>query len=1637
MYQITSEIEAALNLTSPQQKWELNKNAIASLKNGDRDLDALAKFNGWGAIHEIFDENKNGWCSTARKELKELLGDSEYAKASNSIVNAHYTSPNIARVIWQIVQKLGFQSGRIIDPCCGTGIFFGTMPITIAENSKLYGVELDAIPSQITSMLYPEASVYNRGFEQTDFPDNYFDLAISNIPFGSYRLHDPKHNHLQANIHNYFLAKLSDLVRPGGLITVINSTYTLDAKSSKFRTWLGNKLKLIEAIRLPNNTFENIARTEVTTDILVFQKVSSPSESNIAQWCFTKEIKVNGELVQLNQIYRKHQDSMLGKPSINKLYGNGFSLAPVDNINVQEKLEELTNKIEPQYSSTKLPESIIVPEELQSSKLGTFVKYLGSYYKREAKTIVKVDEENSGMIDEFLELHSILKSTINAQNTGIDIKLWQKKLLKQYETFINSYGKLNSKQNIQLLGSDPRYYIVRTLEKGGGIIDIFYKKLCKSYSPPFIANNLDEAISHSINYKGKLDFEFICNLLKWDYQKLIDELVAKDVIYLNSQNNQWENKDEYLSGNIYAKLKIARYCDIERNIQALKAARPIPLLPPTNHETIFKCLENLDFNWNELDAKAQEKILSQHLKAELGTSFVATKFYSQFALEVMGIKVKITYFSTQSTSAYQVDGSSKDLEKYGTPHRDSSKILNYALNNQDPIVSIYHNEEYNKAASDEATIVARGKIEALKLAWNQWVWSCESRSIEIAVHFNTHINVFTPRKYDGSYLTLIGSNPNIKLRTQQKNAIARILASRTTFVGHEVGLGKTFILIASAMEARRLGIARKPPVLVVLNGTEQQIYKDWKLLYPLANVFVPKSFNKDGRKLFTAALATSEFDGAIITHSQFFSLTVGAEYKIAYIEQEKEILQKWLSEEGNNNKRIKSALNRLSSRINEIIESDRKDNHIEFADLCDFLLFDEIDVAKNLYAPTKMGNVRGIQSRHSQRATDTYLKALYVQGNLFYASTKYKGKFVGASGTIISNSLVEIFTWQRFFQLDRLQELGIDNLDAWISQFAKPVTGIELSSRGTYKSITRLKQFNNMVVLKRIVSEFLDICTFDMVKDLCEIERPQAQYIEVISTPSKAQLSYLNNCLDRAKAIEERKVEPSEDNYLKLTGDLTKAALWMRLLGNSEPEPIDSKLHKCIWNVWKIWKATTSIKSTQVIFCDLSTPKPGRYCVYNYLKDFLVALGIPQSQITFIHDWNKNKRNELYQLVDEGKIRIVIANTHKGGVGVNIHRRGLIAAHQIQCPWRERDVTQQEGRLIRQGNGSILGTTLKRCYIFRYVTERLDAFRWQTIAYKQKMTWQFMNGEEINELEDIDKVVLDFQQISLMATGNSLLQEKAQLQDEAAKLQVLKVNHDRTQLQIKSQIKDYQREVSNEQTRFKAIESDIKRIQQLNSKDKPATKLAIHEAVNIAYKSKRVSKQYVTNYRSFDVNCRYCPVQKKVIIGLIGDAQYSITKSRNDNPIELINGFIDNLSDYRNEIQNSINNKINELTRLSKIAGEPFEFENKLQEIWNRINKIDLEIQSQQQAIVANNNSSNAETNDINDDNLEEENTTIDENIIIPKELVKAIKTIEDNPQWLQQITRDANDIKPTSKKMEIETPKQIQINNSKQLALF
>ncbi|MEO0970687.1 MAG: helicase-related protein, partial [Cyanobacteria bacterium J06639_18] len=767
---------------------------------------------------------------------------------------------------------------------------------------------------------------------------------------------------------------------------------------------------------------------------------------------------------------------------------------------------------------------------------------------------------------------------------------------------------------------------------------------------------------------------------------------------------------------------------------------PLPLLPKSDHETIFKCLQKLDFDWNTLNPEAQNKILSQHLKAELGTSFIATKFYQQFAREVMGIKVKIDYFSSESTSGYQVEGSSNDREKYGTPHLNSSKILNYALNNQDPCVNIYHNEEYNKAASDEATIVARGKVEALRVAWAKWIWSSPDRCIKIATYYNTHINIFVPRKYDGSYLTLVGSNPKIKLRSWQKNAIARILAENSTFIGHEVGLGKTFILIGAAMEGKRLGIAKKPPVLVVLNGTEQQIYKDWKELYPLANVFIPKTFDKEGRKLFTAALATSEFDGAIITHSQFFSLVVGAEYEIAYIEQEKAVLERWLYEEGTTNKRIKSAINRLTTRINKIIESERKDDHIEFADLCDFLLFDEIDVSKNLYAPTKIGNVRGINTRYSQRATDTYLKALYVQGNLLYASKNYRGKFIGASGTILSNSIVEIFTWQRFFQSQRLRELSLDNLDGWISQFAKPVTGVEVSSSGTYKPVTRLKQFNNMVVLKRIMSEFLDICTFDMIQNRCEIERPSPKYIDIIASPSKAQLSFLDNCLDRAKAIDRREVEPKEDNYLKITGDLIKAALWMRILDDNQPEPIESKLHKCIWNVWKIWEATNNIKATQVIFCDISTPKKGRYSIYNYIKDFLISLGISQSQITFIHDWNKSKRKELYRLVDEGKIRIIIANTHKGGVGVNIHRRGLIAGHHLDAPWRPRDITQREGRFIRQGNGSELGITLQNCYVFRYITERLDTFRWQTLAYKQKMIWQYLNGEEINELEDIEQV---------------------------------------------------------------------------------------------------------------------------------------------------------------------------------------------------------------------------------------------------------------------------------------------------------
>lgn len=1553
MYHITTEIESAILSATPKQVWEHNKAAIVTLsqiKPGTQptkdQLDALAKFNGWGAVPQVFSANPEGWAKNAQADLRQLLGIVEYARASESILNAHYTSPEVIRSIWSLVQKLGFTGGRILEPSCGVGYFLGLMPDDIYRKSEIVGVELDPVVAAIASHLYPEASIYAQGFESVQFPDGHFDLAIGNVPFGSYGVLDPRYDYLKLSIHNYFLAKCTDLVRPGGFVVLITSPYTLDAPSSQhFREWLagkqigddddaeviGAKVKLQAAIRLPAGIFKQVAGTMVSPDILVLQRIDNGIDPNPDTWTESHQCAINSRhwpyttecdseygYANLNRYFVKEFSSrsndkyyldrvdsyrrkgndvdadywqhqvyaethhLLGVPAINKLYGEGFALES-DNRNLPESIDCIASELICWFTTPAfISQSILVPPSLQHVKDLSFCKGDdGKIYQRHDGQLVLVNdtftvgkltvERVCDRIQDFWKLRGILDKVIAAQSSSKNLANYQQALKLVYDHFVSKWGKVNDRRNLAVLGQDPRYYLVRTLEREDGVLaDIFTKRVCREYQAPHLAANPTDALVHSLNTHGKLDLEFMSGILgNPPIQKIVDFLESKGTIFFDPDQNNWVLAEQYLSGNVYQKLQDAISANLSRNIEALKAIQPAPMLPQTADDIKIACLEALGIDWSSLDDNAQAKMLSRTIKVRLGTNWIPAKVYKQFAAQVLKISCDIKYLAPP-VAAFVVNGYSSDTTQYGTGYLDSSDILERGLNLKDPRVVVKCGENIDLAASNEATEDARNKLREMRQAFLDWVWQDKERAVQLCLHYNQHINVNVERSYNGSWLQLPGSNPDIQLRPWQLNAIARVLENNSTFLAHDVGLGKSFVMIASIMECRRLGLTKKP-MLVVLNGTEKQIESDWRRLYPMANVLVPKFKDAESRKLFTAQIKTADFDGVILTHSQFFSLAMSTEYQLAFLQQEKDLLEDFLKENKSDrmtDKNLMRCLKNVEIRIRKVSESVRKDNHIDFEGLTDMLVMDEAHCFKNLAVVSKMSGIRGIPTSYSQRATDTYMKILHTLGNMLTdVSTQVKGKVVLATGTILSNTMAEVFNWQRMMQLPALHELQLDHFDSWASQFGETITGAEITPTGQYKVNTRFKSFVNLQVLKGLMGQFVDIMTVDMVGD--QLERPEAKFVDVIVPPSEAQLNFLRNAVKRADDIKNRKVSPDEDNMLKITTDLTKAALSMRLMGETTESP-ESKLHECAWNVWQVWKSTSAVKGTQLVFCDFSTPKSERYNIYYYLRDLLIALGIPAQEIAFIHDHDKTKRAALFEKVNAGEVRILMGSTGKLGTGCNVHKNGLWAMHHVDAPWRPSDIEQREGRGIRQGNGEYRGETLKSVWSFRYVTERLDALRWQTLQWKQEMIKKFMNGHDLDSVDDCDQAVYSYAQVKSLATGNPLLIEDTNLRSELASLLMLQCTHDERQSGMKFEVTRWTNRIGVLLGLIDNLESDINYLKQNSDRSQFAATfitdtvdVVVNDAkaagesfvadCNKLLKDKIFNPSIVCRYRGFDV----------------------------------------------------------------------------------------------------------------------------------------------------------------------------------------
>lgn len=1745
MYVITNTLSDHISTAKPKQRYEDNFVAIKLLKSlllsGDkptrRQCDILAKFNGWGSCHTVFNTDPDGWQKQAQQDLKHLLGDKEYNSASESILNAHYTEPTIIKAMWDKIAGLGFSGGKILEPSCGTGFFLGSCPENIQTKSEFHAVELEKTSADIARFLYPEAKIYNQGFETVSLPDNYFDLVIGNVPFGNYKCPDPRYDWLGLSIHNYFFAKCSDLVRPGGLICLLTSPYTLDAPGSQeFRRWLGEtqRLKLVSAIRLPAGVFKGVANTMVSPDILIFQKMPGKysDELNYKEWEETIKVdfygnhwsdtdndysqfninkyfyneyttrqsdKGNRELVEKYRTTRPesihwYQDriyslphKLLGTPGVNQLYGQGFALND-DGRDIIAGIAAI--EIDCEYQPNLVESDVLlIPPELQDTKDQSFVIWENKVYQRDGKEL-KLSKIDAVKLIAVHQLRDKLQQVIKAQSQLDDDRLaeLQSDLLATYNRFVRDFGKINSKQNSEL-SCDPNYYLLRTLEKPNDkLADIFYKRVARQQRSVIgKVENIEDAIIHSLNNKGNFDLSYVCQIMELDSNSVTQQLADKKLGFYNPGNEQWELKDKYLSGNVYLKLKQAEKASLLDNVAALKAVQPTPMLPDTSEEIKLKCLEHLGIDWTTLSEDEKKKLLFKTIKVQLGTSWISSLYYKQFAEQVLNISVTNIKYLKPPVASWVVSHYSQDKTEYGTKHLNSGDLFTMGLNGIDPRIK-FKDLDGKEHTDVEATEEARGKLGQIKKAFKQWIWQESDRCLELCNYYNTNINIYADRQYDGSWLQLPGSNPDIKLNYWQLNGIARGLESNSTFYAWDVGTGKSLTLIATAMESKRLGLISKP-IICCLNGTEKQMYDEWLRFYPMANVLLPDKLDAEGRKLFTASLLTGDFDGAIITHSQFFMMKMGDQYVINFLENEKALLEDFLKDEGKNthnesSKALKKAIKSVESRIAKIKNSGRKDDHINFEGICDFLAIDEIQMAKNLRVTTKMVNVRGINSNESQRALDTYMKLLYVSGNLenltksalseqdnkvldcikeigcsgtyeeieakvseviggrvapealkanltrligrqalFLVGDTYKivevsiakGKIIGATGTILSNTMAEIFTWQRMFQLATLQDLNLEHFDSWASQFGEVISGAEITPSQQYKVINRFKSFSNLSALHGLLSQFCDIVTFENV---CDLARPDGKFIDIVTPPSEAQLSFLREALRRSEAISQRLVEPYEDNMLKVTTDLLKAALSMRLMGEAKESP-ESKIHECIWNVFKIYEATNSVKGVQLIFCDYSVPKNDRYHVYGYVKQMLILLGIPENQIEFIHDHDKAKRKKLFEQVNAGKVRILLGSTEKLGTGCNVHKQGLWAIHHLDAPWTPKGMIQREGRIIRQGNGENLGQILKTGYVFRYITERLDALRWQTLQWKEEMIRKFLNGAVgLNEIIDTDEASYSYSQVKSLATGNPLLIEEANLRSELNSLLIQQRSHQQTHFGLSGNIKQREKLIAKYTDDIFWIQEDIKNSQGVLS-EASFTKLnkqwkeKIYAVIDNPYNG----ESEVGTYRGLTLYVRAEALDLENDVKLSARLLSKTGKSynlpvnipgtkeikfRRTLPLESINDLLSELPNLLKTYQKKLTTEKQELTRFQSLIGKKFEYDGRILEIQHRLVEI-AESMSQTAMAVDVGTESKGDTSDEECTQVETEDLSTTD-VSIDASFVEQLKQRQDNPQWLQQI---------------------------------
>ena len=1395
----------------PKQKFRANMEAVKLLHELElenrlatpQEQEILSRYVGWGGLSQAFEEGNNQWAGEFT-ELYSELSPEEYRAARASTLNAFYTSPVVIHAMYEALSNMGLESGNVLEPSCGVGNFMGLVPKSM-EDLKMYGVELDSISGRIAKQLYQKNNISVQGFETAQYPDSFFDCVIGNVPFGSYKVADRKYDRHNFMIHDYFIAKSLDLVRPGGVVAVVTSSGTLDKQNPAVRQYIANRADLLGAIRLPDNAFRKNAGTDVVSDILFLQKRDCASLEQ-PEWV---QLDTTPEGYRMNAYFVRHPEMVLGELSVESTqYGKQeVTVKPIEGMELAVQLKEAISHIQGEITENTLDDFELTETDRSipadpAVRNFSFTNVDGKVYYRENSKMNPVElpaltaERVLGMI----ELRNVTQELIQCQmedGSDEEIALLQKKLNQQYDRFSSRYGLISSTANRRAFSQDSSYCLLASLEyldEEGKLkrkADIFSKRTIRRAEPVTSVDTASEALAVSIGERAKVDLPFMAELSGKTEEQITEELAG--AIFRNPLTDKWETSDEYLSGNVREKLGIAErfaenHPEYEGNVQYLKKVQP-----------------------KDLDAS--------EIEVRLGATWVDTEYITQFMGETfhtpgyyLGSKIDVRYAAVNGQ--WNITGKNMDnrgnalvQSTYGTQRANAYRLLEDALNLRDTKIydTIEDADGEQRVLNKKETMLAQQKQEMIKEAFKEWIFRDIDRREALCKKYNELFNSSRPREYDGSHIQFTGMTPEITLMPHQKNAVAHILYGNNTLLAHCVGAGKTFQMIAAGMESRRLGLSQKN-LYVVPNHLTEQWGSDFLRLYPGANVLVAtkKDFEPANRKKFCSRIATGDYDAIIIGHSQFERIPLSVERQAAAIEKQiRDITMAIEDAEGQEGtrytvKQMEKTRKSLQTRLDKLNDQTRKDDVVTFEQLgVDRLFVDESHNYKNLFLYTKMRNIAGIAQTDAQKSSDMFMKCQYLD-----ELTGGKG-VTFATGTPVSNSMVELYTIMRYLQYDTIQKMGLGHFDSWAAAFGETVTAIELSPEGTgYRAKTRFARFFNLPELISLFKESADIQTADMLN----LPVPEAEYINEVLKPSEIQQDMVSAFADRAEAVRSGLVEPTVDNMLKITNDGRKCALDQRLLNDMLPDEADSKVNRCAKNAYDIWEETAEKKSTQLIFCDLSTPKnDGTFNVYDDIREKLVEKGIPREEIAFIHEaGTEAKKAELFAKVRAGQVRILLGSTPKLGAGTNIQDR-LIALHHLDCPWKPSDLEQQEGRILRQGNQN------EKVKIFRYVTENtFDAYMWQILENKQKFISQIMTSKSpVRACEDVDDAALSYAEIKALATGNPYIREKMDLDIQVSKLKLMKANHTSQKYHLETDIaKNYPVQIAAQKEQIAGLRAD-------------------------------------------------------------------------------------------------------------------------------------------------------------------------------------------------------------------------------------